>query len=665
MLRTIAATTAALVVAVTLVPATPVAQASPGATALVLNGEGFGHGKGLSQYGARGRANAGHSYGQILSAYYPGTTLATGSDSNLIRVWIRSDTDQITGVVAEPGLVLRTSTATVALPATLPAGTPTQWRIRTVSGTLHLEALVAGQWRDPAISAAQAALNGARAADFRSSDYKVRLVLPSVNREYVGTIRAVLDGSVQRTVVVTSFTNYLPAVVTAEMPSTWPAQALAAQAVAARTYALFDQASKPSTAVYDTCDTTSCQVFNGIADYNNAGSVVRSWTTPSTRAAATATAGRYLSYAGAPAFTQFSASNGGHSAPGTQAYLQSRADPYDTYPSWQVSLSRQRLQSAYPQIGQWQSISISRDGMGPFGGRVTAVTLTGSGGSVTVTGAQFRSTFSLRSTLFMVTASDGGAATNAARLDFTGDGRYDLLAVGPGGSLNLWAGRGGTRVHSRAQIGNGWQAMAGLTFAAGLTGPGSTDLVAIQPSTGELWSYPAANGGFAPRVRIGSGGWNSMDALIGLAGWAGPGSVGILAREGSSGRLYYYTGTGTGRLRSRVQVGQGWSSMSLLTNAGDWDGNGTTDVVARDAAGRLWLYRGNGAGGFDGRRQIGHGWSVITALLGGADWNGDGDPDLIATDSSGRLWLYPGDGSGGFDSRSKIGSGWGSYQLIS
>ena len=56
--------------------------------------------------------------------------------------------------------------------------------------------------------------------------------------------------------------DYVKGVVPREMPASWPPAAVRAQAVAARTYAAFDRAAHP-TRYYDTCDTTSCQVYGG------------------------------------------------------------------------------------------------------------------------------------------------------------------------------------------------------------------------------------------------------------------------------------------------------------------------------------------------------------------------------------------------------------------
>src|SRR5690554_4338725 len=56
---------------------------------LELTGQGFGHGHGMSQYGAKARAEAGHTHQQILAFYYPGTKLETGSDNSTLEVWLQ------------------------------------------------------------------------------------------------------------------------------------------------------------------------------------------------------------------------------------------------------------------------------------------------------------------------------------------------------------------------------------------------------------------------------------------------------------------------------------------------------------------------------------------------------------------------------------------------
>src|SRR5690606_8385188 len=64
-----------------------------------------------------------------------------------------------------------------------------------------------------------------------------------------------------------------------------------------------------------------------------------------------------------------------------------------------------------------------------------------------------------------------------------------------------------------------------------------------------------------------------------------------------SGVLYRYPVTATGRIGTRLQIGVGWSAMSLVTGVADLTGDDYPDVVARDAGGRLLLYRGTPGGG--------------------------------------------------------------------
>jgi SpoIID/LytB domain protein len=186
----------------------------------------------------------------------------------------------------------------------------------------------------------------------------------------------------RHTVNVLSLDRYVRGVVPREVPPEWPADAVRAQAVAARSYAAYERAH--ATSYYDICDTTSCQVYGGYDAEH-----------PAVNAAVQRTSGRVVTYAGEPAFTQFSSSNGGWSSAGSQPYLVAQEDPYDAasgnpYATWSATLSSQRLQKQWPQIGTLTSISLTRDGHGDFGGRVTTATLTGSGGSVKVSGDDLR-----------------------------------------------------------------------------------------------------------------------------------------------------------------------------------------------------------------------------------------------------------------------------------
>ncbi|MGZ6733439.1 MAG: hypothetical protein ACXVDH_02245, partial [Nocardioides sp.] len=126
----------------------------------------------------------------------------------------------------------------------------------------------------------------------------------------------------------------------------------------------------------------------------------------------TATAGQILTYAGEPAFTQFSASNGGASMAGGMPYLVSKPDPYDTaaspYRGWKVSVAPAAVERMWPRIGRLTAVAVTRSTHNaPGGGYVSSVAITGTTGSVNVSGDAFRSFAGLRSSWFAITLPNG------------------------------------------------------------------------------------------------------------------------------------------------------------------------------------------------------------------------------------------------------------------
>ena len=157
---------------------------------------------------------------------------------------------------------------------------------------------------------------------------------------YRGELRAHLSGASVSPVVALPMDTYLRGVVPNESPASWPAAALGAQAVAARSYTAY-ALDHPRTSTYDICDTTSCQVFRGSGEQ------------ASTDAAITATAGVVMMYAGKAAFTEFSSSNGGWAADGGKPYLTAKQDPYEAasgnpYANWTTSLPVSAFESKWP-----------------------------------------------------------------------------------------------------------------------------------------------------------------------------------------------------------------------------------------------------------------------------------------------------------------------------
>ncbi|GGK70026.1 cell wall-binding repeat-containing protein [Ornithinimicrobium pekingense] len=342
-----------------------------------VQGGGFGHGVGMSQYGADGAGRAGLTHRQILSFYYPGTVLEE-RPTGTIRIGVTIDNDGVTRVDHRAGLVV--SGAPGSRTYALPPG-HTQWRVTassTSSSSCTLEGLTtAGTWR----TAWPSGMPRSCPVSFSSpSEGTVDLFLPSGQRRiYRGTLTATHRGTTSlATVNHLPMQHYLRSVTMAEMPVSFHAQALRAQAVAARTYAL---RGAGGTGYYDTCDTTACQAYRGFGVRNSNGTVT-SYEHANSTAAVDATDRQVLTYdfgSGVRqlATTMYSSSTGGHTTVGGagHGYLTAHPDPYDAVASnprssWDAQLPVSRLEARYG-IHRVERVQIlRRDGHGRWGGRV-------------------------------------------------------------------------------------------------------------------------------------------------------------------------------------------------------------------------------------------------------------------------------------------------------
>lgn len=342
---------------------------------LDLVGRGFGHGAGLSQYGALGRANAGHTYRQIVSFYYPGT--GWGRAGGRIRIWISGDTTRDVKVRDTPGLTVKALRSDRSWTPRIDAS---RWRIRPREGR-SVVSYKTNRWHEW--------------RDFRGdAQFTAAEPLPLVTPSGVHTYRGALRSTSGDTVNVLPLDNYLRGVVPREVPALWPTATVRAQAVAARSYAAYERDHAVAGSHYDLCDTAHCQVYGGVGDEHEASD-----------AAIAATAQVVRVEGGEAIFAQFSASNGGYSTQGAFDYLPAQPDPIDkeTYPAWEQTVPGTAISTWRPAIGTFESITIDqRDGNGAYGGRVELLTLHGSTGSEQVTGDEFRVRFGLKSTLFKV-----------------------------------------------------------------------------------------------------------------------------------------------------------------------------------------------------------------------------------------------------------------------
>ena len=358
----------------------------------VFDGRGFGHGRGLSQYGAYGAALQGLSHAQILAFYYAGTVLGTAPSAQRRVLLTGEDGDLV--VSNGPGLAVRDE-ASGAVVGTGGRGDWSQVRVRVDGLVVRVEALQGAAW----------------VSVLPPSGGPIRLEGPPVLtlhhpaglRSYRGALTAALSGQPGKPLYVVNtvgLDDYVRGVVPAEMPSSWHPEALKAQTVAARSYGMQpcpQRTAYPATGLYDVVDTTSCQVYGGAGAERT-----------STNQAVTDTAGQVLRLNGSVVRTEFSASNGGRSLEG--GTFAGKQDPYDavgaqaarsTVHRWTgVKVPAAKLEQAFG-TGLLREIRVlSRDGFGEWGGRVQRVRLVGDSRTVEVTGDQVRSAAGLRSRWF-------------------------------------------------------------------------------------------------------------------------------------------------------------------------------------------------------------------------------------------------------------------------
>ncbi|GAB3199242.1 SpoIID/LytB domain-containing protein [Nocardioides hungaricus] len=356
----------------------------PADATITIEGRGYGHGHGMSQYGAEGAARKGLTYRQILAFYYPGTKW--GRAKGRVTVEISADTTDDLVVLDRPGLTVRDTAGGKRF--ALPDNGATRWKAAR-SGTgvdrVLFKTPQARRWKP------WRTLEGL--AEFYAGGDPVTLVTPSGERAYRGRLRiGVTSDGTRVTVNDLTLDNYLKGVVPLEIPATWSAEAVRAQAVAARTYAAYERGN-PRSPAYQICDTGSCQVYGGYDAEH-----------PASNRAVEGTARQVLLSGGEPAFTQFGSSSGGWTAAGSFPYLPAQRDPYDDWPGnpvnrWRTSVADDAIERGWPAVGDLRRIAVDRrDGNGQWGGRIVTLTLRGTGGRAQVSGDTFRSVLGLRST---------------------------------------------------------------------------------------------------------------------------------------------------------------------------------------------------------------------------------------------------------------------------
>ncbi|UOY02509.1 SpoIID/LytB domain-containing protein [Blastococcus sp. PRF04-17] len=382
--RLLAAVVAAMAAASFLVVGAPAAQAAPGD--VTITGHGFGHGRGLSQWGAYGYATrSGWTHQQILAHFY-GNTAAGDIGNPAIIVRLIAMDNRTLAVTSGQTFTVGGRQLAAGTAGVVSRNADGSWQLSTRTSCTGT---ATGSVR---ITTPTFATLAAPGDDVRRM---LTLCAPEA-RAYRGTLSLVWDGSALRTVNRLPMEEYLRGVVPREAPATWGdgagINALRAQAVAARSYAQGEN----RTAYAKTCDTTTCQVYGG------AGLNGSSLEDARTNRAVADTAGDVRTLNGQVARTEFSSSSGGWTAGGTFPAVVDAGDVVSPYHNWSTTVTRAQISAAFG-VGTLQAIQVlSRNGLGADGGRVLTVRVTGSTRAVTVSGLEFRTALGLRSDWFSV-----------------------------------------------------------------------------------------------------------------------------------------------------------------------------------------------------------------------------------------------------------------------
>jgi stage II sporulation protein D len=353
-----------------------------------LNGRGYGHGIGMSQWGAYGYAKNGWKWDAIIKHYYTGVSIGDVPNS-VIRVLL-ADSQSSVKVTAATDFTVAGGQDT----RTIPGGTQA---VATPSGNGCLVAAGGQTW-----SFAESVTFSPGSSLLLLANRNQNGYINTTNMHYRGSLRVVRSGSGLTVVNHVPLEQYLYAVVPREVGSTWPAEALKAQAVAARS---FGAQRIGSAGLFDVYCTTRSQAYGG-ADGEAAA----------TNAAVDGTRGKVPTWKGKPIGAYYFDTSGGHTenveniwAGPPVPYLKGVDDPYDTYSpyhSWPenpirrsaATIARQ-LGSGYAPPGVLQTIYVTRRGVSP---RIVQAFVVGTKGSRATTGAILRVRLGLRDTWFDV-----------------------------------------------------------------------------------------------------------------------------------------------------------------------------------------------------------------------------------------------------------------------
>ncbi len=632
---------------VTLVIALWVSLAVPAGAAgddVVIDGGGWGHGIGMSQWGAKALADQGQSADEIIEYFYTGTTvgpLVDIPDPVLLGIGQDMSTMPIEPVAGGVRLTLGEDSSLVARPTdghtwalqSYPDGTCSYLMDGAEVGTrTSCEGTIT--WSpQPTIRVILTVRAKASGSSYTDRVLEVPRGLVHIKPAPDNRFHAVAEIDLE---------TYLYGL--AEVPASWPVEAVRAQAIAARTYSVSVLQNRDPVARADVC---ACHLYATYIDqqWNGWAGEDPRWTD-----AVDDTAGTVAFHQGEVISAFYFSSTGGRTENNQDMwggsplpYLVSVVDPGAT--SWTESFSRPEFTSGlgFDQIASVRILSRY------VSGTPSDIAITGTKGGVSatehLTGSQFKSRLGLRS-------------HQIRTIDYCGPPLEgdSLFAYDPNGALDAaW------RADSAFCLTSIGSTMAGadVVWNGFLGGRFGSDLLLYDRSTGRFQFIELSEDGTELAIMkdmTGSTGWSSVVP----GDFNGDGDVDLLFYRSADGLMRFYTVTDSGLftpISAPLYGNHGWTHLV----PGDFDKDGRDDVLwYRAADGLMRFYSISDTGRFFPISESMYGnknWSQIPS----GDFDGNGTDDLLYYRADGRARFYTVNAQGNFTAISDVltlSAGW-------
>jgi stage II sporulation protein D len=448
-----------------------VAQAAAGD--VTINGKGYGHGAGMSQWGAWQAAREGNKYDAILAFYYPGTAMGQADDGVTVKVRLTKSSNanyyykaELRPTVTAGTLVAHDATGDHS--TALAAGTTVQ--LLYAAGKVQVTGVTgAFDWVDLRPDTADGRVG--------ASLWAASSTATAYTNEYWGTVRVqpsttaaalMLFDTLPLERYMCGISEVDPGWANSGLPSQYAPEAVKAQAVASRTYAL-----------------TKGTLYDNSTDQNYSGYKYES-THPGVVAAAQETVGQILTYRGSPITATYSSSSGGWttnsawSDTSSPAYLVAKADPWSAKApvapwtikpgyAWTVTMPATTMATKLGiNVGIITKLEVvARDTADP-NSHARTVKITGTSGTTTMSARTFRSKLALKSTLIL-SITGGGVTTTRyeqtdSRLAWTGSWAPYTKSAASGGAYKRANANGSSCTVTFSGTYLAWIATAGTTL---------------------------------------------------------------------------------------------------------------------------------------------------------------------------------------------------------